>query len=616
MRHVPTSVLSSPARSVLDAEVDAAFALHRNPGAYALLLGAGVSTEARIPAAGDVQRALVQQAAAAVGADPADPLRWWRETTGAEVRYDDLLERIAPTPAERHAVLRAFFEPTPDERADGDKLPSDAHRAIARLVAAGRIRIVLTLNFDHLVEQALQDEGVTPTVVSTPAEMAALLPLHAQTALVVHLHGDYVDPSSMRNTGTELAAYPEPVVDLVSRIAREYGLLIAGWSATWDPALRRLLAANPNRFYTSWWIDPFPLSEPAERLRVLRGTELVEDSAGAALTRLADAVESIEATHARHRRLPALAVAAAKRALRGGGRAITLHDDLVAEFERLAADEPGPRRPLHDELARIEERTRVLLPLVATTAYWGTPETDGWWRPEIGRFAEDPAGGAAIATLLLTAGGVATVAARRFAVTHDLLAGLTVPASSGYIGAAEALAPQRTLPFHGSARWLERVLHDAVAEVAGIGERAWRDAWDLFAYLQTLEHALGRIPPAVLDDLAPAVERAWDQGAAASITFASASRAERDLRRAIADRVPLDVPVPHIRGGGYGGRRYPRVSAALRRELRLQRDAHPLVGSGFAGGDGRRLCTAIAIVDARIAAAASPRPGDVEGWLD
>jgi NAD-dependent SIR2 family protein deacetylase len=35
--------------------------------------------------------------------------------------------------------------------------PSVAHRAVARLMQAGTIRVVLTVNFDRLFEKALQD---------------------------------------------------------------------------------------------------------------------------------------------------------------------------------------------------------------------------------------------------------------------------------------------------------------------------------------------------------------------------------------------------------------------------------------------------------------------------
>lgn len=60
-------------------------------------------------------------------------------------------------------LLHGYFEPaSQDERDRGLKQPTAAQRAIAGLVAAGRIRLLLTTNFDHLIEDALTAAGVPP----------------------------------------------------------------------------------------------------------------------------------------------------------------------------------------------------------------------------------------------------------------------------------------------------------------------------------------------------------------------------------------------------------------------------------------------------------------------
>lgn len=72
--------------------------------------------------------------------------------------------------------MRAYFEPTEDEREQGLKLPTVAHRAIASLVARGYVRVILTTNFDRLLELALEAEGVVPTVIATPDAVEGALP--------------------------------------------------------------------------------------------------------------------------------------------------------------------------------------------------------------------------------------------------------------------------------------------------------------------------------------------------------------------------------------------------------------------------------------------------------
>jgi NAD-dependent SIR2 family protein deacetylase len=70
-------------------------------------------------------------------------------------------------------LLRGYFVPTEEERALGLKVPTKAHYVIAELVAKGYIKVILTTNFDSLLEQALEAQGVQPAVVSDASAMRA-----------------------------------------------------------------------------------------------------------------------------------------------------------------------------------------------------------------------------------------------------------------------------------------------------------------------------------------------------------------------------------------------------------------------------------------------------------
>jgi hypothetical protein len=54
-----------------------------------------------------------------------------------------LLDTLGTTPAERQAILRGYIKPTEKERAEGLEVPTEAHRAIARLAAGASIRVSL-----------------------------------------------------------------------------------------------------------------------------------------------------------------------------------------------------------------------------------------------------------------------------------------------------------------------------------------------------------------------------------------------------------------------------------------------------------------------------------------
>ncbi len=60
-------------------------------------------------------------------------------TGGSPLGYDTLLEASAPSDAARRDLLEAYFEPTEQEREDGLKQPTAAHRALARLIADGQV---------------------------------------------------------------------------------------------------------------------------------------------------------------------------------------------------------------------------------------------------------------------------------------------------------------------------------------------------------------------------------------------------------------------------------------------------------------------------------------------
>jgi hypothetical protein len=68
-------------------------------------------------------------------------------------------------------------------------------------VATGAVKIVLTLNFDQLAENAIRDAGAEPVVLSSPDAIAGSDPLQHQETLVVHLDGDYLSPETLKRAG-------------------------------------------------------------------------------------------------------------------------------------------------------------------------------------------------------------------------------------------------------------------------------------------------------------------------------------------------------------------------------------------------------------------------------
>lgn len=317
-----------------------ATSMHAQPGVYALLLGSGVSTGAGMPTGWGVVRDLVRKVAAqedpgTVDDAHADPEEWWRAHHGEDLGYSSLLDSLAPTAAARQGLLAGYFEPTEEERGEGVKIPSKAHRAIAQLVKQGYIKVIITTNFDRLIEQALEAEGVAPQVISRPEAVAGMQPLPHASSTVIKLHGDYKDQGSL-NTADELASYPDQWTSLLERVLDEYGLVISGWSADWDTALVSVMEASPNRRYPLYWDSLSSKGDTAKRLISSRSGKVL--TAPGADELFAEVLSNVDAL-VRLTEPPlttAMAVARLKRYLPDPLHRIDLHDLLMAEVDRVA----------------------------------------------------------------------------------------------------------------------------------------------------------------------------------------------------------------------------------------------------------------------------------------
>ena len=272
-----------------------AFSIQASRGVYAVLVGSGVSSGAKIPTGWEVTLDLIRKLARLhrEECDP-DPEGWYRGKFNKEADYSEILDNLAKTPAERQQLLRGYWEPNSSERENGDKQPTAAHRAIASLSANGFVRVILTTNFDRLLEIALRDQGVEPTILSTPDQVVGALPLIHTDCCVFKVHGDYLD-TRIRNTPAELTEYPPEFDRLLDRIFDEFGLVVCGWSAEWDVALRSSLTRAPSRRFTTYWAVRGEPGDQAQQLIRHRGAEVIHiEDADSFFGAVAEHVSSIE----------------------------------------------------------------------------------------------------------------------------------------------------------------------------------------------------------------------------------------------------------------------------------------------------------------------------------
>ena len=386
----------------IESMLSLAISVHKSPGVYALLLGSGISRAASIPTGWDIVLDLIKKVAILEGEDcslqPDVWYNWYKEKYEEEPDYSKLLEAVAKSPAERSQLLKDYFEPTEDEQEEGGiKVPTEAHKAIASLVKNKYIKVIITTNFDRLLEKALEEVGVTPQVISNPDTIQGSLPLVHSPCTIVKVHGDYVD-TRIKNTVAELEQYHPDLDKLLDRVFDEYGLIVCGWSGEWDKALREAIERCPNGRFTTYWTGRGELKGKAKELLGWRKGEFVQiKDADSFFRELEAKVVALEEMDQLHPLSAKIAVAQVKKYLVNPNSRIRLHDLVMDETERVYNELVSHRFPLETPVSEeefikrvesYEALTEVLAAMMATGCYWSEEHHDSIWQKVIQRLTK------------------------------------------------------------------------------------------------------------------------------------------------------------------------------------------------------------------------------------
>ena len=351
------------------------------------------------------------------------------------------MKELVKSQAERMNLLKQYFEPSPEDEEKGLKVPTKAHKAIAQLVADGYIRVIITTNFDRLIETALHEVQVTPTVLRTSDAIQGALPLAHSQCTVIKLHGDYLD-TRIKNTPEELKTYDKATNALLNQVFDEYGLIVCGWSAEYDTALRAALKRCKSRRFTTYWTHKGPLNHPAQDLIALRHAETISiDSADVFFDNLRESIQSIEDYSHRHPMSTEVVIASMKRYIVDEKHKIRLHDLVTTETENLVkiiSDQKlwptninYSRDELIERVKQYKSSSKTLINMVATGCYWGSPEQSFLWKNCIQRITNrtERLGGSPAflnlqsypALLLLYVGGIASITANKYYNLYSIL---------------------------------------------------------------------------------------------------------------------------------------------------------------------------------------------------
>jgi hypothetical protein len=502
---------------MVDKDMALTFSVRNNPGVYALLVGSGVSRGAEIPTGWEVIENLIRKLANADGEDPGpDPAEWYRDEYGDEPRYDDLLEQLAPSKEDRQALLKSYFEPTDEEREKGIKTPSQAHESIAWLVKQGYINVIVTTNFDRLLEQALEDVGVTPTVIAKPSDAEGAAPLAHTEAVILKVNGDY-KASTLKNTADELDSYDPEIERLIEQVLDEYGLIVCGWSGGWDSALRDLILSAENRRYSMYWASYSGLDQEAEELVEHRDGNVVSiDGADSFFYNLKERVQALENAEPGAPLSKEVARERTKRYLTREERKIDLADLVREETEHLRDRLVDPERfDLHvdpeDELIKerlgiYEKEVETIASILSTCAYWG-PEVPNSPEDSVSKAVQRLVSAKADvspsykcwsqlarypATVVTYAMGIAAMEAENWDLVYDLLEGQDESYDAGSMPMVFRVHPYFVgshMIYQDNTGYLKSRLKDAVREPLREfvpGEQEYEEAFHEFEILSDM----------------------------------------------------------------------------------------------------------------------------------
>ena len=275
------------------------------------------------------------------------------------------------------------------------------------------------------------------------------------------MHGDYLD-IRIRNTPAELDGYPPEFDQLLDRIFDEFGLIVCGWSAEWDGALRNAIFRATSRRFTTYWAARSEPGDEAKRLIDHRGAQLVSiEDADTFFQSVQQSVESIVEFSRPHPLSTEAAVASLKRYISEPKYRIQLSDLVDKTVDRVVEATSGEAFTVQGgpELTSESATTRVrsyeascstLLAMAMVGGYWAEEEHYHVWQRALEHLGSNTSGDETPvwrelqvypATLLLYALGLGAVEADRLQFLNCVLAAMLRRAQQEDLHAVEVLPP-------------------------------------------------------------------------------------------------------------------------------------------------------------------------------
>ena len=147
--------------------------------------------------------------------------------------------------------------------------PSTGYYSLAYLVRHGFFKVIFTVNFDELLEKALNEE-LGPgkySVICTSDEFKSLTPSPPSSLkepLLIKIHGTYKFESTLTVSWEDVQSLPPEKEKFLSYYAANYPLIFVGYSGR-DPDIRSVLyQSSKSADHKIFWVSPNLLQEEAK----------------------------------------------------------------------------------------------------------------------------------------------------------------------------------------------------------------------------------------------------------------------------------------------------------------------------------------------------------------
>ena len=215
---------------------------------YILFAGAGVSKDAGVPTAWDLMletASIIYAAESDDGDKDVDLEKWFTQSDYAQWEYAKLISHIYPKYPGQQDFLKKYLT---------DHEIGQAHHGIAELAHRGIIRAIITTNFDHFIEKALEKKGLDTQVISTDEDLNHSEPLiHCKAIRIYKPHGT-LGKGALKNTPKDLEKLSAPMEDELVRILGDHGVIILGYAGQ-DRGIQRIFEKRCFNRYPIFWVN-------------------------------------------------------------------------------------------------------------------------------------------------------------------------------------------------------------------------------------------------------------------------------------------------------------------------------------------------------------------------